>query len=78
VASSNAAVATVVGPAVIPAGSSDATLSIAAGTDGEAILTLRAGEVALELRVVVAATPGSGQTPPVVAPPVGVQVESLP
>jgi hypothetical protein len=76
--SSNPAVAVLAGPADIPAGSTDAALAIAAGQAGEAVLTLRAGEAALELRVVVSATPGPGQTPPVLAPPVGVQVESQP
>jgi hypothetical protein len=76
--SSNPAVAVLAGPADIPAGSTDASLSIAAGQAGEAVLDLRAGEVALELRVVVSATPGPGQSPPVLAPPVGVRVESQP
>jgi hypothetical protein len=73
------AIASVAGTADVPAGSTDVTLQIAAGAAGEARLVLRAGDVVERaLKVVVTAAPGASQTPPVPAPPVGIQVESLP
>ncbi len=80
VSSSNPAVAAVTQAVVVPAGSTTATLPIDAGAAGEALLVIRpAGDLRTgsELRVVVG-TPEAGETPPILAPPVGALVLSLP
>jgi hypothetical protein len=73
VSSSDPAIAAVTGPVVIPSGSTDATFAIEAGAAGSAVLTLVAGATGREVTVVSGA-PSAGQTPPVVAPPIGVVV----
>jgi len=73
VTSSDPTVAGVLAPAAIAAGATDVTLAISAGAPGDARLTLTAGSVARELHVVVG-TPSAGQTPPIVAPPIGLVV----
>ena len=80
VTSSNPAVAAVTQAVAVPAGSVTATLPIDAGLAGEAILVIRpAGDLRAgrELRVVVG-TPEAGETPPILAPPIGALVLSLP
>ena len=80
VSSSNPAVAAVTQAVVVPAGSTTAMLPIDAGLAGEATLVIRpAGDLRTgsELRVVVG-TPAPGETPPILAPPVGALVLSLP
>jgi hypothetical protein len=76
VTSSNPAIATAVGPVEIPAGSTDAALTLATGAAGETVLLLRAGAEGRELRVIVGPVP-SNRTPPIVAPPVGLSVQSI-
>ena len=73
VTSTNAGIAHVVGAVVVPAGSETATLTIATGTPGTAVITLRAGANVRSLTVIVG-TPPAGTTPPVVAPEVGVVI----
>jgi hypothetical protein len=76
VSSSNPAVAAVTQAVVVPAGSVTATIPIDAGLAGEALLVIRpAGDLRTgsELRVVVG-TPAPGETPPILAPPVGAAV----
>lgn len=77
VTSSDAGVAHVVGSVVVPAGSRTATITIATGTGGRALLTLRAGTDVRGLTVVVG-TPPPGSTPPILAPPVGLVVLTPP
>jgi len=77
VSSSDPAIATIGGAVSIPAGETSALLTLVAGTQGEARLTLRAGDVGRELRVVVG-TPQPDRTAPTLAPPVGALVRSLP
>jgi hypothetical protein len=74
VRSSDANVATVLGSVVIPAGSTDATFDVTAGVAGDAILTLVAGDLGRELRV-ISGNPRPGNTPPVFAAPVGLVVQ---
>jgi hypothetical protein len=73
VSSSNPAVATVEGSVLIPAGEQVAELTITTGVEGEAVLTLRSGTEVWELTVIVG-TPPPGSVPPILAPPVGVEV----
>jgi hypothetical protein len=73
IASSDPAVASIEGPVVIPAGSTDATFEIATGAAGTALVTLVAGYDGRELRVISGA-PSAGDTPPVVAPPICINV----
>ncbi|MEB2343973.1 MAG: carboxypeptidase regulatory-like domain-containing protein [Deltaproteobacteria bacterium] len=73
IASSDPAVASIAGPVVIPAGSTDATFTITTGAAGTAIVMLVAGDDGRELRVTSGA-PSPASTPPVVAPPVGIAV----
>jgi hypothetical protein len=75
VTSSDPAIATAVGPVEIPAGSTDAALTLATGAAGETVLLLRAGAEGRELRVIVGPVP-SNRTPPVLAPPIGIQIEA--
>jgi hypothetical protein len=77
VTSSNPAVAIVLGTPQVAAGSSDVSLSIAAGSAGDAVLLLRAGGSRRELRVVVSAAPSPTDSVPLLAPPVGVTVGGL-
>jgi hypothetical protein len=70
ITSSDPAVASIAGPVVIPAGSTDATFEITTGAAGTALVTLVAGNDGRELRVISGA-PSAANTPPVVAPPVG-------
>src|SRR5439155_1179080 len=73
VRSSDPAVASVVGSVVIPAGGQVATLTITTGTRGIAFLTMTAGAEVRELTVIVG-TPPPATVPPVVAPPVQIDV----
>jgi hypothetical protein len=73
ITSSDPVVASIAGPVVIPAGSTDATFTITTGAAGTAVVTLVAGDDGRELRV-IAGAPGPGATPPVVAPPIGLTV----
>jgi hypothetical protein len=75
VTSSAPGIALVLGVVEIPAGSRDLTLQIATGDAGDAVLTLRAGSEVRALNVRVGA-PSAGRTSPIVAPPVGVDVET--
>jgi hypothetical protein len=68
--SSDDGVATIPGPVVIDAGATDATFAITTGAAGNALLTLIAGDVGRELRV-VSGDPDPTTTPPVFAPPIG-------
>jgi hypothetical protein len=74
VTSSDEAVATVVGAVVVAAGSTTATMTIATGSNGFAVLTLAAGSEVRELTVIVG-TPPAGVIPPIVAPPVQIEIE---
>jgi hypothetical protein len=76
VTSTNAEVATVLGTVVIPTGSRAATLDVRTGSMGEAVLKLRAGSDARDLRIVVGSVPDD--LPPVVARDVGISVQSGP
>ncbi|RIL00281.1 MAG: hypothetical protein DCC71_18835, partial [Proteobacteria bacterium] len=73
VTTSDPAVAQIAGPVVIPAGSTDATFEIATGAAGSALVTLVAGDEGRALRI-VSGDPDASQTPPVVAPPLGLAV----
>jgi len=73
ITSSDPSIASIAGPVVIPAGSTDATFEITTGTAGTAIVTLVAGDEGRELRVISGA-PSPSDTPPVVAPPIGLTV----
>jgi hypothetical protein len=73
ITSSDPAVASIAGPVVIPAGSTEATFAITTGAAGTAIVTLLAGDDGRELRVISGA-PSAANTPPIVAPPVGVVI----
>lgn len=77
VRTSDAAVAEVLAPISVAAGSTDATVPITAGASGEAVLELVGGGTGRELRVVVG-PPGASSTPPVVAPPVGIALLPFP
>jgi hypothetical protein len=77
VTSSDPAVASVVGPVVVPAGSQVAPLIVATGVKGVAFLTFRVGATVRELTVIVGAPP-AGRVPPIVAPPAGIVVQSAP
>jgi hypothetical protein len=72
VTTSNPAVALVLGTPQVAAGSSDVSLTIAAGSGGDAVLLLRAGGTGRELKVVVASAPAPEQSVPLVAPSVGI------
>ena len=71
VTSSDANVASVSGPIVIPAGTRAASVTLLTGVEGSATLTFRAGTETRELTIVVG-TPPPGTEPPVIAGPVGV------
>jgi hypothetical protein len=71
VTSSDANIASVSGPIVIPAGVRAASVTILTGVEGRATLTFRAGTETRELTIVVG-TPPPGTEPPVIASPVGV------
>jgi hypothetical protein len=73
VASSDPAVAQVVGAVVVAAGDVEAPVSIQAGAAGEAVLTFTSGAGARTVRV-VAGTPAPERTPPILATPIGVAV----
>jgi hypothetical protein len=73
VTSSDGAVARVDDAVMIAAGQRTATVPIATGVAGVAVLTLRAGDIVREITVVVG-TPPAGLVPPIVAKPVGVSV----
>jgi hypothetical protein len=73
ITSSDPSIAQIPGPVVIPAGSTDATFEIETGTAGTASVTLVAGDDGRELRV-ISGEPSPGDTPPVVAPPIGLTV----
>ncbi len=73
ITSSDPSVASIAGPVVIPAGSTDATFAITTGAAGSAIVTLVAGNEGRELRVISGA-PSAENTPPVFAPPIGLAV----
>jgi hypothetical protein len=73
VRTSDPGVATVAGAVVIPAGGQVATIKIISGTPGIAILTMTAGTEVRELTVIVG-TPPAGSVPPIVAPPVQIDV----
>ena len=73
VRSSDPAIASVVGSVVIPVGSQVATLTVATGTQGIAFLTMTVGGQVRELTVIVG-TPPAGSVPPIVAPPVQIDV----
>ena len=73
VTTSNSNVAEVQGDVTIPDGATDASLTINTQAAGEAVLTLRAGNDAGSLRVVVG-VPEPGATAPVLAAPVGLCV----
>ena len=75
VTSSDPNVATVSGDVIIPAGSKIASLNIAAGAQGVATLTLRAGSEVAQIYVVVG-TPPASHLPLIVAPIVGVSSQS--
>jgi hypothetical protein len=74
VASSDPAVAAVPGSAVVPAGSRDVEVDVLAGVAGQALVTLRAGDVVRTVRVVVG-EPAPGTAPTVVAPPIAIVVQ---
>ncbi|MCU1383321.1 MAG: LamG domain protein jellyroll fold domain protein [Acidobacteria bacterium] len=71
VVSSNPSVVAAAGTITIAAGSQTATLDLANGIEGTAILTFRAAGEVRQLSVVVG-TPPAGTVPVVIAPPVGV------
>jgi hypothetical protein len=73
VTTSDANVASVSGPVVVPAGARVATVTLVTGVAGSATLTFRAGSETRELTVIVG-TPAPGTEPPVIASPVGVVV----
>ena len=75
VTSSNPALVAVAGPLVIPAGATAVTLPLSTVGSGEAFLTIHAGSVAREMRVIVGAT--GDATPFGVAAPVGVAVRDI-
>lgn len=77
VTSSDPAVARAGGSVVVPAGSTDALLVLETGVAGQALLTLRAGDVGRELEVVVGIPPAD-RRPIAVGPPLGVVVLPLP
>jgi hypothetical protein len=74
VTTSDPNVASVTAPVVIPAGSQAATLTIAAGTDGVATLTIEAAGQKRML-VVVVGTPPASRMPTIVAPIIGVEIK---
>jgi hypothetical protein len=74
ITSSDETVAAVIGAVVVAAGSTTATMTIATGSNGFAVLTLAAGGEVRELTVIVG-TPPAGVIPPIVAPPVQIEVE---
>ncbi len=74
---SDPAVVAVIGSVEIPAGATDAQLTVQLGAAGRAVLTLRAGEAGREF-VIYSGTPGADQTPPALAAPVGVSVRDYP
>jgi hypothetical protein len=79
VTSSNPAVVTVNGgSATIPVGSQMVTLNLTTGAAGTATLTLEAGTLRRELKIVVGSAPTPDNSPIVVAPPTGVSVVPLP
>ena len=73
VTTSDANIANVSGPVVIPAGARVATVTLVTGVAGSATLTFRAGSETRELTVIVG-TPPPGTEPPIFASPVGVVV----
>jgi hypothetical protein len=73
IVSSDPGVASIAGPVVIAAGQTDATFEITTGAAGTATVTLIAGDEGRELRVISGA-PSPANTPPVLAPPIGVTV----
>jgi hypothetical protein len=77
VTSSDANVATVDGPVVVPAGSQTATLAIRTGAVGSATLRIEISGVRRELTIVVG-TPQAGSVPPVLASPVAAVVLPVP
>jgi hypothetical protein len=77
VTSSDANVASVQGPVVIPAGSQTATLTITTGAAGSATLRIDINGVRRELTVFVG-TPPAGSVPPVLASPVAAVVLPTP
>jgi hypothetical protein len=76
VTSSNPGVASAIA-STIPAGEQVTTLSITTGSNGTAILTLRAGDTVRSFTVIVG-TPAPNQTPIALAPIVGVALPALP
>jgi hypothetical protein len=74
VTTTDPSVAAPLGPAIVPAGSAEASLTIRTGSEGVAVLSLQAvtGE-ARELTVIVGQPP-PGSVPLIIAPPVGVEV----
>jgi hypothetical protein len=77
ITSSDPSIATILGPVVIPAGSTDASFTVQTGAAGTAVVTLVAGDAGRELRVVSGA-PSAANTPPIVAPPVGIVIVPFP
>ena len=73
VTTSDASIANVSGPVVIPAGARSASVTLVTGVAGTATLTFRAGSEVRELSVTVG-TPAPGTEPSVIASPVGVVV----
>jgi hypothetical protein len=74
VTSSDAGVATVIGPVVIAIGGRSAAIEIVTGAQGVATLTLRAGGAVAQLLVVVG-TPPPSRMPVITAPIVGVEIK---
>ena len=73
VTTSDANIASVSGPVVVPVGARVATVTLVTGVAGTATLTFRAGSETRELTVIVG-TPPPGTEPPIIASPVGVVV----
>ncbi len=76
VTSSDAAVADVIGPLVIPAGSRRLSFTLATGVAGSAQLSFRAGLEGRTLDVIVGAAPPD-RVPAIIAPPIGIAVRGL-
>jgi hypothetical protein len=77
VTTSDTAVAHAAGSVIVRAGTTDATLPLETGIAGEALLTLRTGDVGRELRVIVG-VPAADRRPLVIAAPLGIAVIPLP
>lgn len=78
VVSSDSNVATMQGPALVPAGQQTVELSLATGSGGRAFLVLEADGRRYSLEIIVGSAPSAGSSPALVAPPVGTSVIAAP